>query len=89
MVKEGYYDFLLVSNYGTKIFLGNTLIIENKGFPSVESIKSFVLPLEKGFYPVRIEYVQKDKNNVFRLYYIGPETKNAAPFPLKYQYYKK
>jgi len=51
-------------------------------------VKSFILPLEKGFYPVRIEYFQKDEGSVLQLIYMGEETKNPARFPFKYQYYE-
>ena len=88
VVKDGYYVFVLFSNDGSKMFLGDKLIIDNDGVRSTQSIKSFVLPLEKGFYPVRIEYFVKDEGSVFQLLYLEPESENAAPFPLKYQYYE-
>jgi predicted alpha/beta superfamily hydrolase len=91
IVKDGYYVFALVSNDGSKLFLGDKLIIDNDGVRPTASVKSFVLPLEKGFYPVRIEYFQKNESSVFLLFYIAPETgdinSNAIPFPFKYQYY--
>jgi len=88
IVKDGYYLFTLVSNDGSKLFLGDQLIIDNDGVRSAESVKSFILPLEKGFYPVRIEYFQKDEGSVLQLIYMGEETKNPARFPFKYQYYE-
>ena len=77
-----------MTNDGSKMFLGDKLIIDNDGVRSTQSVKSFVLPLEKGFYPVRIEYFVKDEGSVFQLLYLEPESENAAPFPLKYQYYE-
>ncbi len=88
IVKDGYYLFALVSNDGSKLFLADKLIIDNDGVHSTESIKSFVLPLERGFYPVRLEYFQKDGSSVLRLFYLGGETENASGFPFKYQYYE-
>ena len=86
--KDGYYYFATVSNDGSKLFLGNKLIIDNDGVRDTESVKSFVLPLEKGFYPVRVEYFQKDAGSVFQLLYLNLETQNATNYPFKYQYYK-
>jgi predicted alpha/beta superfamily hydrolase len=84
---DGYYVFALVSKDGSKLFLGDKLILDNDGVHSGTSVKSFVLPLEKGFYPVRVEYFQKDEGGVLQLYYVQPGTENATRFPLKYQYY--
>ena len=86
--KDGYYLFALVSNDGSKLLLGDKLIIDNDGVRSTESVKSFILPLEKGFYPVRIEYFQKDESSVLQLFYLDPGTENATRFPFKYQYYE-
>jgi len=87
IVKDGYYFFALVSNDGSKLFLGDKLIIDNDGVHATESVKSFVLPLGKGFYPVRIEYFQKDAGSVLQLLYLDEQTENPASFPFKYQYY--
>jgi predicted alpha/beta superfamily hydrolase len=89
IVKDGYYIFGLVSKDGSKLFLGDKLIIDNDGVHSTASVKSFVLPLEKGFYPVRIEYFQKNENGVFQLLYVNPETmNNATGIPSEYQYFE-
>jgi predicted alpha/beta superfamily hydrolase len=88
--KDGYYIFVLVSNDGSKLFLGDKLIIDNDGVHPGLSAKSFILPLEKGFYPVRIEYFQKNESGGLQLIYLNPETmNNPTGFPLKYQYYEE
>lgn len=86
IVEDGYYYFAIVSNDGARLFIGNKLIIDNDGVHATESVKSFVLPLEKGFYPVRAEYFQKDGNSVFQLLYLNIETMNATNYPFKFQY---
>jgi hypothetical protein len=86
--KDGYYLFALVSNDGSKLLLGDKLIIDNDGVRSTESVKSFILPLEKGFYPVRIEYFQKDEGSVLQLFYLEPGTENPTRFPFRYQYHE-
>jgi predicted alpha/beta superfamily hydrolase len=85
--RDDYYYFALVSNDGSKFFLGDKLIIDNDGVHAAESVKSFVLPLKKGFYPVRIEYFQKNERGVFQLFYLNPKTENPTNFPFKFQYY--
>lgn len=89
IVKDGYYVFALVSNDGSKLFLGDKLLIDNDGVRTNESVKSFVLPLNKGFYPVRVEYFQKDENSVLQLLYMNTEMENPTGVPFKYQYYVK
>jgi predicted alpha/beta superfamily hydrolase len=86
IVKDGYYVFAIVSNDGSKLFLQNRMIIDNDGVHSTESIKSFILPLENGFYPVRIEYFQKNDNSSLQLLYLIPDTENATNIPFKFQY---
>jgi len=89
IVKNGYYIFALISKDGSRLFLGDKLIIDNDGVHSTANAQSFVLPLEKGFYPVRIEYFQKNENGVFQLIYLDPETmNNPTGIPFGYQYYE-
>lgn len=83
---DGYYIFVLVSNDGSRLFLGDNLIIDNDGVRDTESIKTFILPLKKGFYPVRAEYFQKDESSVFQLLYVNMETGNATNYPFMFQY---
>lgn len=89
IINDGYYVFATVSNDGSKLSLGDKLIIDNDGVHSTESVKSFVLPLKKGFYPVRLEYFQKDESSSLQLLYLTPGTQNATTIPFNYQYYMK
>ena len=89
IIKDGYYIFATVSNDGSKLFLGDKLIIDNDGVRSAESVKSFVLPLKKGFYPIRLEYFQKDESSSLQLLYLIPDTQNPTTIPFNYQYYMK
>jgi hypothetical protein len=89
IIKDGYYIFATVSNDGSKLFLGDKLIIDNDGVHSTESVKSFVLPLKKGFYPIRLEYFQKDESSSLQLLYLTPGTQNPTTIPFNYQYYMK
>ncbi|HTX19106.1 MAG TPA: alpha/beta hydrolase-fold protein [Bacteroidota bacterium] len=87
-VNDGYYIFVLVSSDGSRLFLGGSLIIDNDGVHSPQSAKTFILPLKKGFYPFRVEYVQKNAGGVFQLLYVNTETvNNPSAIPLKYQYH--
>jgi len=85
--RDDYYVFVLVSNDGSRLFLGDKLIIDNDGVRATESLKTFILPLKKGFYPVCVEYFQKDESSAFQLLHVNMETGNATNYPFMLQYY--
>ncbi|MBN1820542.1 MAG: chitobiase/beta-hexosaminidase C-terminal domain-containing protein [Prolixibacteraceae bacterium] len=84
----GHYLFGLSSNDGSRFYLNNKLIIDNSGIHPPDEFKSFVLPLEKGFYPVRIEYFGKDEGKSLQLIYVKPGTTNGNVIPLSLLYNK-
>lgn len=89
VVTDGYYIFGLSSDDGSKFYLGQKLLIDNDGIHG-DAFKSFVLPMQKGFYPVRIEYFQKAGGKSLNLVYLAPGATIANPvrIPWKYLYHK-
>lgn len=87
---DGYYIFGMSSDDGSKFYLGQKLLIDHDGLHGGDALKSFVLPLQKGFYPVRIEYFQKEGGKSFNLVYLAPGMMipNPAKIPWKYLYHK-
>jgi len=88
--EEGYYIFGIVSDDGSKVFLGNKLLLDNDGLHGSTNV-SYIVPLQKGFYPVRIEYFQKDGGRDLKLIYITPSNianKIVLPVPFELQYSK-
>jgi predicted alpha/beta superfamily hydrolase len=88
--EEGYYIFAIISDDGSRLYLNGQLLIDNDGLHSAED-KSFMVPLKKGFYPVRIEYFQKDGDRQLRLIYITPDIIRSGqlspnPIPLTAQF---
>ena len=88
IVKDGYYDFALVSNNRSKLFIDDKLILDSEGVHPNESARSFVLPLEKGFYPVRIEYFQGDGGSQLQFIYLLPNQNEPVNVPFDMMYYK-
>ncbi len=83
VLQDGYYVFELGADKGAKIFVDKRLLInitENGGY------QSFMVPLQKGFYPVRIEYFHKQGGGDFGLTYMEPGTNNDNPVPLERLY---
>jgi len=86
--EDGYYLFGLDSDDGSKLYLGNQLLINYDGLHGGGKTQSYVLPLAKGFYPLRLEYFQKDGGRDLKLIYLLPGSKqpHANPIPLELQY---
>lgn len=55
--EEGYYVFATNAGDGSIQYLENRVILETK--PDNKEIKSFAIPLKKGFYSFRLELLQK------------------------------
>ncbi len=85
--EDGYYAFGIASDDGSKFYINEKLILDNDGVHNSESFKSYMLPLEEGFHPIRLEYFQKDGDSSFMLVYLKPGTTDALPIPFDIQYY--
>ncbi len=75
--EEGYYMFAVASDDGSKFYLGNRLLLDNDGLHDGYGYKSYIVPLKVGFYPVRLEYFQKDGGSSLRLVYFTPGMLNT------------
>jgi predicted alpha/beta superfamily hydrolase len=86
--EDGYYLFGLDSDDGSKLFVSNQLVIDYDGLHGGNDGKSYLLPLQKGFYPIRLEYFQKDGGRKLELRYLTPPIKIREPdaIPLALQY---
>ena len=59
--EEGYYMFIFDADKNSKLFLGDKLLMEWDGNYSRPTY-TYILPLSKGFYPFRIEYLHKKED---------------------------
>ncbi|PCJ98748.1 MAG: hypothetical protein COA50_00455 [Flavobacteriaceae bacterium] len=88
-IKEnGQYTFAILSDDGSKFYLGDKLLMDHDGMHDNFTIQSYMLPLKTGFYPVRLEYFQKEGDSEYTLLYVKPGSTDAIPFPLELQYHK-
>ncbi|HVI48074.1 MAG TPA: alpha/beta hydrolase-fold protein [Chitinophaga sp.] len=86
--EEGYYIFVLDADTGSKLYLNNQLLIDWQGDYSSRTY-SYILPLKKGFYHLRLEYPHKTEDFNLKMTYLTPSTlntKNPKPIPLNLQY---
>lgn len=66
----GLYTFELDSDDESKLFIGNELMAYRHGWPL--KIKVGSMYLEKGKYPIRVDYAEMGGLEHIRLYYTGP-----------------
>ncbi len=86
--EDGYYIFVLDADKDSKLYLNNKLLIQWKGSYSNRTY-SYILPLEKGYYPFRLEYLHKHEDFKLKLSYLTPgilNTKEPIPIPVDLQY---
>ena len=87
--KEGYYIFLLDSYDWSRFYVGDQLLIDYDSVHGRGEPKSYIIPLKKGFYPLRLEYFQKNGRSGLDLVYMVSEEKEDArpgPIPFELQY---
>jgi predicted alpha/beta superfamily hydrolase len=75
--EDGYYIFGIASDDGSKFYLDGQLILDDDGLHDNSANKSYIVPLRKGFYPIRVEYFQKDGGSNLRLIYLTPGMLNT------------
>jgi len=89
--EDGYYLFALQADKGSKLLIGGKTMITWEG-NYAEPNASCIVPLRKGFYPVRLAYFHQNPDFKLNLVYITPANsaaKNAVPVPLALQYGKR
>lgn len=86
--KEGYYIFVLDSDDGSKLFLGDRLLLAYDGLHGAGNPKTYLVPLEKGYYPLRLEYFQQGGGAHLTLHYVLPGEEQPKPIPFELQYRK-
>ena len=79
--EDGYYIFVLDSDDGSKLYLSNRLIINHDGLHGSGDARTYLVPLQKGFHPIRLELFQKGGGINLFLAYITPG--NYVPQPVQ------
>lgn len=68
---KGVYKFTTTSDDGSRLFIGDVLVVDNDGDHGV--IDRFgQIALEKGYHPLRLEYFQAGGNKALAVFYEGP-----------------
>jgi len=82
----GHYVLILNSDDGSKLWLDEQPLIDNDGMHGAWSPKNFMVPLERGFHSIRLEYFQRGGGAQFTVTYLVPGGTEPIPIPLERQY---
>ncbi len=75
--EDGYYEFILASDDGSKLWIDDELIVDNDGIHQMKVVRDSV-NLKRGLYPIKIWYYQALPSKygfIFDSRYLGPEKK--------------
>jgi hypothetical protein len=89
ITEEGYYIFALDSDDGSKFYLANQLLIDHHGLHATGNDRTFLVPLQKGLYPIRIEFFQKEGGAGLNFVYVVPGEGNPRPIPVERRYHRE
>jgi predicted alpha/beta superfamily hydrolase len=84
--QEGYYAFAVSSSDGSKFFINGREIINNDGLHENEWYKSYLVPLQTGFYPVRLEYFKGEGQSNLDMIYLSPDTHETLKLKFEMMY---
>jgi hypothetical protein len=70
--KEGTYDFSLLSNDGSQLFLDDKIVIDHNGMHGADVEKTGSITLTGGMHPIRLHYFQAGGGMFLNVKYSGP-----------------
>ncbi len=83
--EDGVYDFYTESDDGSKLYIDDTLVVDNDGLHGMKEEKSTV-PLSKGFHKIEVKYFEKDGGDNLNIYFKAPgEQKKKVPASILYK----
>jgi len=86
--QSGYYTFSLNSDDGSRLYIGNKLIIDYDGLHARWASKTCMVSLQKGFYPLRLEYFQNQYDLFLELKYMPPGYSTLMMIPYDQQFHR-
>jgi predicted alpha/beta superfamily hydrolase len=90
ITKKDLYDLWIVSDDGSKVYLNNKLLFDNDGLHAADNPVVKLVPLNPGYYPVRIDYFQKTGDKSVTLGWVtGKKNVQALQLPKEMLFYKE
>ncbi len=71
ILKDDIYTFYTVSDDGSRLYIGDKLVVDNNGLHGA-SEKDGVVALKEGYHPIRVEFFQAGGSDSLGVYYSSP-----------------
>ncbi|MEI6514185.1 MAG: trypsin-like peptidase domain-containing protein [bacterium] len=68
---DGVYEFYLASDDGSKLYIGDKLVVDNDGLHGTVGQKGYIA-LKAGFHPIKVGYFDRGGGKQLKVYYQGP-----------------
>jgi hypothetical protein len=90
ITKKDMYYLWVTSDDGSRVYLNNQLFLDNNGLHSANNPIVKVVPLEPGYYPVKIDFFERagDESVTFGTV-TGKKKIKAVPIPKEMLFYKE
>jgi len=87
---KGLYDLWETSDDGSKVYMNNELMFDNDGLHSADNPIVKALPLNPGYYPIRVDFFERTGDQSIILGWItGKKDLQAVPLPKEMLFYKE
>jgi predicted alpha/beta superfamily hydrolase len=90
ITKKDLYYLWITSDDGTKTYFNNQLLFDNDGLHSADIPVVKVVPLNPGYYPIKIDFFEKTGGEAITLGYVTVKKKlTPLPIPKEMLFYKE
>jgi hypothetical protein len=90
ITKKDLYDLWVVSDDGSKVYFNNELLFDNDGCHGADKPVVKLVPLNPGYYPIRIDYFERTGEEVVALGSVsGTKKLHPIPIPKEMLFYKE
>jgi Predicted hydrolase of the alpha/beta superfamily len=90
ITKKDLYDLWIASDDGSKTYLNNQLLFDNDGLHSADNPVVKLVPLNPGYYPIRIDFFERTGDQSVTLGWVtGKKTLQPLPIPKEMLFYKE
>ncbi|HNQ22194.1 MAG TPA: alpha-L-fucosidase [Phycisphaerae bacterium] len=73
--QDGMYRFTVASDDGSRLYIGDTLVVDNDGLHSLQATAGEV-PLAAGAHTIRVEFFERTGDDALEVRYAGPGVKD-------------
>jgi alpha-L-fucosidase len=77
MLKDGVYTFYAASDDGSKVYIGDKLVVNNDGLHAAAE-KEGIIALRAGYHPIRIEFFQRGGADSLGVFYASPDIEKQS-----------